>query len=424
MSDLRWIASTAAATLCLATTGFAQAWPSAKEITASLDLARPALHKHLRQNRGDVLALLCLAALHDDLKIDDRHFKRALLRLDRSVLNGTYGAALRLMVMAENPLCFGTLSPAKFNAKVARDAKRILRNRFHGGFTYAKRNSYWDLSNTQYAALGLRGAQSLGFVVPTEIWEGMLKTVLKVQTSTGGFGYTRNNRRKRAYASMTVAGIAILQICKQHLPATSWKPRKIDAALAKAWAWMAQERVQIGSETTLSCLYFHYGLERAAILSDTRKVGDLDWYLEGAGMLIRMQHPKNGSWRSSWEIRPGGLKSPGSPVDTAFAVLFLRRHFQKELPRRYVRILTLTEQSRLSEIQAAAQRAIKRGEAALEDVIKALRSEVGARRQAAAIALAKLSGKDFGFDPSLPPSRSAEVLKAVELWWLRKRSQR
>jgi len=63
--------------------------------------------------------------------------------------------------------------------------------------------------------------------------------------------------------------------------------------------------------------YFLYGLERAAILFGTEKIGDHFWYAESAGALVGSQH-EDGSW---------GKDTPefNTTWDTCFAVLFLRR---------------------------------------------------------------------------------------------------
>ena len=291
-----------------------------QEIQAALKQARPALIQHLGQQRQGVRALLCLAALHDGVPTKDKAFAYAIRRLSKVRFRGTYEAAIRLMVMASHPAF-----PDR-ERLLRRDVRTLLQNRVGSGFGFTypghNRNSWPDLSNTQYAALGLRAATSMGHKIEKDIWLETLLGTLKGQHSGGAFGYSIGHRRKQPYSSMTVAGIAVLQICKQHLSKDDVKELDLDLdkKLAHAWDWMKVNAHDIGSDHALSTLYFHYGLERAAILSDKKKVGDVDWYRRGAQMLVDMQD-KHGAWRSSWEIRPGALKGPGSPVDTAFAIL-------------------------------------------------------------------------------------------------------
>jgi hypothetical protein len=63
--------------------------------------------------------------------------------------------------------------------------------------------------------------------------------------------------------------------------------------------------------------YYLYGLERAAILFGTEKIGDHFWYAEGANALIAAQH-EDGSWGKDTEWF-------NTTWDTCFSVLFLRR---------------------------------------------------------------------------------------------------
>jgi len=385
-----------------------------QNVQAALKRARPVLIKQLGQQRMGVRALLCLAALHDGVPADNKALVHAVRRLSNVRLIGTYEAAIRLMVMAEHPAF-----PRR--EKLLRiDVNTLLKNRVAGGFSYPgrNRNSWWDLSNTQYAALGLRAAVAMGHEIDKKIWLKMIEATLKGQHVDGGFGYSIKNRRKKPYSSMTVAGIAVLQICKQHLSKEDVKEFELDKKIAHAWDWMTINAHEIGSDHALSTLYFHYGLERAAILSDKKKLGSVDWYRRGAEMLVEMQG-RHAGWSSSWEIRPGALQGPGSPVDTAFAILFLRRKFKKVLPKTHLTLLTLGVQATDDAIQDAARRAIKRGVAAVPDILKAMRSDVLPRRKAAGLAIHGISGKNFGYDPVKPVADSTDTIKAAELWWLR-----
>ncbi len=383
------------------------------KVDAALARARPALLEHLRLQDGGVLALACLAAAHDEVPREDRTFAAALERLSRAELTTTYELALRLMVMAE---------VAQFPRRdrlVGRDAKRLLGHRLGGGFTYPAPQDSWDLSNTQYAALGLRAAAALGAAVPAKVWADMAKAVVAAQAEDGGFAYTSKHRRHRPYASMTVAGIAVLELCRQHLGRAA-SPAASEAAITRAWAWMARNAIEVGNPDALSCYYFHYGLERAAILSDVERVGDVDWYRAGAEMLV-VQQRRDGAWRGLREIRPGALGGAGSPVDTAFAVLFLRRKFQKE-----VRPVTgegglerLSAASGDDEIARVAESIAARGTRGIRTVLRGLRSEVAPRRRAAVAALVRLAGTDFGIHPELPPTESARAIVAAERWGLR-----
>jgi hypothetical protein len=62
--------------------------------------------------------------------------------------------------------------------------------------------------------------------------------------------------------------------------------------------------------------YYLYALERTGMLYDTALIGNHDWYLEGARVLLNAQKP-DGSWDAS--------HFKHATWDTCFAILFLKR---------------------------------------------------------------------------------------------------
>jgi hypothetical protein len=174
-----------------------------------------------------------------------------------------------------------------------------------------------DLSNTQYALLGLRAAMRED-IRPrglTELLPLALKGVLRHQTEEGGFTYTPG---RFPTSSMTVAGLALLQYLQEEidrlgLPAPE-RP-KIAAATRRAQAWFEQvfsvDYNAEGRARVKSNLYYYlYGLERYCAFYDLAAVGGRDWYEEGARFLVGDQK-EDGAW--------------GELSDTCFAILFLRR---------------------------------------------------------------------------------------------------
>ena len=115
---------------------------------------------------------------------------------------------------------------------------------------------------------------------------------------------------------------------------------------------------------------------------------------------------------------------PPDAVATSFAVLFLRRQFKRRLTplTKGGGFLTrgLPADATEKQIARAVELDVDRGLRAVPDLLKALRSSILARRKAAALSLAKISGEDFGFHPYREPSESAESIKAAERWWLTK----
>ena len=391
--------------------------PLQVRVGEALENARPILLRHLDQTRSGMLALSCLAALHEGIPVDDRVLLKAIDRLSRSKLESTYELALRLMVMAEHPDFPDRQELAQ------QDTEILLQRQTMGGFSYRSNDGWWDLSNTQYATLGLRAAVSLGQEVPLQRWRLLFRAVSESQQRDGGFGYRASSD---TYASMTVAGIAVMQICRRHLRLDPKTRITLDESLERAWQWMAENSRDIGNPRAKNSLYFHYGLERAAILSDRKKIGDVDWFAAGAEMLLKYQQ-HGGGWRSDREFRPDWMSAsnPAHPVDTAFAILFLRRGFQKQalnIPLtgpRQVRSALLSANAGDDAMRAAARSDQRQGLSIMPALLKCLRSDIVSQRRAATLAIYGIAGEDFGLHPYRGPEENAEAIKRAELWWLR-----
>ena len=385
-------------------------------VRAALEKSRPTLLGHLEVAAGGPLALLCLAGVHDELSLDDPVFAKALERLAKTNLTSTYALGVRLMVMADLP------NFPNREKIAASDTRKLLRNQVgSGGFGYQeKSDGYWDLSCTQYGALGMRAAVSMGCKVHKKHWSGLYRLAKNMQRSDGSFTYGSSGG---GYASMTVAGIAVLELCAQHLATPTQKNLEyIGKRLHRAWQWMENEDASIGDHTARSSFYFHYGLERAAVLSGREKVGEISWYQAGSEMFLKRQN-KSGGWGISNRVVKDGKLIRGDALQTSFAILFLRRKF-----RRYAQIvetgggaglsLTLEKGATDKKIAETVGLEISRGLKAVPDLLRCMRSEVVAQRRVAALALLRLSEKDFGYEPYRRPEESAKAIKAAERWWL------
>ncbi|MHC4451035.1 MAG: prenyltransferase/squalene oxidase repeat-containing protein [Planctomycetota bacterium] len=235
-----------------------------------------------------------------------------------------------------------------------------------------------DVSNTQYAALGLWSAHRLGVRIDKGVVRRMMESVLQRQQTEGtskvpfyadpervlnrkkgerssstyitaaGWRYNPPEKIKRAgkmitasypySGSMTTAGIAILAIGRDILTASdSWNDKvqdgKVRRAMWQGLAWL-QAHWDVWDNPGHPgnwVFYWLYGLERAGQLCGVIYVGLHDWYVEGAKRLMEDQRPDG-----SWPLRPR-RKVPDSSderwqsdqVDTAFAILFLTRSTPK-----------------------------------------------------------------------------------------------
>lgn len=210
----------------------------------------------------------------------------------------------------------------------------------------------FDLSNTQYALLGLKAAMRCGIKVPAGVWQSALTYLLDWQEAEGkevtlrgnevrgryriqwtekararGFRYA--TRKDPVTGAMTTAGLASLIICQGQL----WSSRRFRGALRlrtrvgirDAIAWIQtyftvvlnpiqpEEGRTPDARGAGNDFYYLYGLERASILGRVRHYGPYDWYDDGAELFMHDQF-QDGHWTA-----------PEDPVSTCFALLFLKR---------------------------------------------------------------------------------------------------
>jgi hypothetical protein len=176
-----------------------------------------------------------------------------------------------------------------------------------------------DLSNTQYAALGLWAAERHGHKARPDTWAALLAGVAELAHPDDGFGYHSDSRSTGA---MTVAGVTVLELALARSPDGLLPARFADirhrakVAHEKGWAYVERRFSVVGNPLGAHALheawlhYYLYGLERLCAIAGRERIGAHDWYAEGARALVASQHA-DGSW--------------GDPWDTCFALLFLRR---------------------------------------------------------------------------------------------------
>ncbi len=167
-----------------------------------------------------------------------------------------------------------------------------------------------DLSNTQYAVLGLKVASLHGHEAPERLWERLIRAVMALQAEGGAFRY----RGGEMYgATMTHAALLVLRFAHEALG--RHPDRKARAAMDRGAKWVEDNfRVDTApfgrGHIPDTYYYYMYGLERYAVIFGLDRVGGHDWYREGAEALLAR---RSEDW--SW----------GKLEDTAFAILFLRK---------------------------------------------------------------------------------------------------
>lgn len=266
-------------------------------------------------------------------------------------------------------------TPCKYPSAVAslvEELVKFLRDTFvpkvngwrYPGNTQGSPAGALDLSNTQYALLGLNAAARCGTVVPTDLYLKVLEYLLGTQQKDGlptelfvessawepgaddvprwqsigkragrGFPYMPGSTEGTT-GSMTTAGVACLAIVKERLAEagklTPELGRRIDSALLDGLAWLSDvftvtDNPVVPAGGAPWHYYYLYGIERVGALTGVRHIAKIDWYRAGADHLVGAQE-KDGSWRRSGAVAGKVADENESEiVQTCFALLFLKR---------------------------------------------------------------------------------------------------
>jgi hypothetical protein len=225
-----------------------------------------------------------------------------------------YSAACALMALSA--------LPGDEHIEWMRDIAGELQSWYGDGWAYPEGDK--DLSNTQYAALGLWAAQRKGVAVPPNVWRELLSDVIGFRNKDGGFAY---HASLPPTGAMTAAGVSVLTIALDSLGEGGTKavPARsaADEAIAGGMRWLAQHFV-VGRNPNVApdaasesrwALYFLYGLERVGALRKLDQIGDHDWYWEGARFLVQRQGTL-GQWSTNYAE---------DEFNTCMALLFLSR---------------------------------------------------------------------------------------------------
>ncbi len=307
-------------------------------------------------------ALATLTLLKCGIPRDHPKIVKAFAYLRKLPLRRVYSASVLLMALdakyapARDPFAVENID--RYGLRVGKDPCRqeitpddlawmkeavaflLEHQRANGTWRYP--DGGFDLSNTQFALLGLHAATRCGAKVKQAVWLDALRFCLDFQEKEGeavmykanevrgryrfewteralsrGFRYGLNSARPTA--SMTTAGLTCLVVCQNRL----WRTRGFSGQLRAdtrrgvrdAMAWLQQNFSPSSNPAGDSAwtFYYLYGLERAGVLGRYRFLGTHDWYKEGAEFLLTRQHGA-GYWitHHHWE-------------GSCFALLFLKR---------------------------------------------------------------------------------------------------
>lgn len=301
--------------------------------------------RHLQYGfRGGQSALCAYTLLRAGLPADHPSVQRAFLFLDRVEPTETYTAGLLAMA-------YEALREPERRPRIERIARTIASwneggewgypNAQEDGFArWLEQPSERDLSNTQYAVLGLRAARHAGVETPEKVWTEIIDRTLTLQESpveagpatkkaarapAAGFRYAPG---REICLSMTAAGVSVLEIARGALGNRLRGERLANAerATRSGQSWLDAHYTPENNTGGAEAWHYYalYGVERVGTLLDIEEIGNRDWYSEGARWFLKNQSD-NGSFGTAKPFGVGGAHSFQDESDTCFAVLFLKR---------------------------------------------------------------------------------------------------
>jgi len=236
----------------------------------------------------------------------------------------TYGISLAIMAMQ-------ACDPKGLYDDIQRLAHRLIAGQHaqHLGWTYqsyggtgAGRARNIDLSNTQYAILGLRRATMAGQPVPAETWERVQKLMREAESDASGeWLYSYPNENARTRSGMAAIAAASFVIAGKLLdPNVKRADMLADAQVDRALRTMANRYGRKADYSSLD-LYTMYSIERVGALYGIAAFDGLPWHEAAEASLLERQNG-DGSWGRDpvkW------FTSWGRTADTAYALLILRK---------------------------------------------------------------------------------------------------
>jgi hypothetical protein len=175
-----------------------------------------------------------------------------------------------------------------------------------------------DNSNTQFAILALWAARRHD--VPSE-YSLLLsfQRFQRCQADDGGWSYCIGEPTTE---TMTCAGLLGVAMGYGTLPNAGGKQQleqaSIQAGLGVVARRIGSPQKEVDPKAAMPNLYFLWSVERVGVLYELTTIGGKNWYGWGAQLLLAKQRD-DGSWTS------GGYTGAVPPIDTCFALLFLKR---------------------------------------------------------------------------------------------------
>lgn len=222
----------------------------------------------------------------------------------------------------------------------------------HGSFGYTKGIDEPNLSNTQYALLGIKAAARMGYSVPPDVWKRAFLVVAssaiqsgpQIKLEIGWNGGSSETRTVSPYAwpyyvpaqaqkpgastltaTMVTAALTSIALCRSELLRTKeWTDALEAQAEQLIWGGLAWIKTNYSVRASkpegawwgpAMVYYFLFSLERALVMLEVESIAGHEWYLEGSEVILSWQR-NDGAWEGAFNT---------AVVDTSFALLFLKR---------------------------------------------------------------------------------------------------
>ncbi|MFM8434257.1 MAG: prenyltransferase/squalene oxidase repeat-containing protein, partial [Planctomycetia bacterium] len=278
-----------------------------------------------QDTRVGATALVMLALANAGMRAEEPALRKSLDWLRRQEPEETYSVSLQTLVLA-------MLSPAADRAILQRNVgwleqTQVATGPAAGSWSYGKGKGTGDNSNSQFALLALHEAARAGARVKPDVWMKAQQYWVSCANADGSWGYTIGN--VAGTGSMTCAGIASVWITAEHIGTPDAQAGRDTVSccgggtspkvLERGLDWLGKRfsvRENPGGGATWH-YYYLYGLERVGRFTARRFIGQADWYLEGARVLVASQDQLSGAFRG------GRIEDP--IVATSFALLFLAK---------------------------------------------------------------------------------------------------
>jgi hypothetical protein len=265
---------------------------------------------------GGRTAFVAYTLVKSGLRRGDEALNEALRALGDVPHRSTYGTAARLLLYES----LGEDDAYRERAQACLDS--IVAFQREGLWAYPEREI--DFSNVQFALLGLRAAHDMGLVVPERTLVDLAKAMWRLgddgndgTVGTGGFRYRGDVPATGGITAAALGSVALLEAFGATYPALERILKRRRPEIARAQEYLIERwdpaRNAWGRRAWTPSFHHCYlwAVERTCELTGATRLGDHDWYAEGAEHLVATQN-ENGSF--------------GSEVhDTCFALLFLRR---------------------------------------------------------------------------------------------------